>query len=241
MPADIRSPAVGCSTALPDAPASAASLFAIRDLSFAYLRRPVLSCTALDLAPGRASAFVGTNGSGKTTLLKLLNALLGPYQGTIRFDGQPLRQSPELRRRTVYLHQHPVLFAGSVWSNLAFALKLKKIRGAELSLRIEENARRFGLVHLLQREASRLSGGETQRVAVARAVAAGADVLLLDEPTSALDQASESALRTLLGELRQSGITLIFSAHDRSLVDELADDVYLFEDGSVQAADMGGL
>jgi tungstate transport system ATP-binding protein len=205
----------------------------VRELAFAYERRIVLRCPALTLAPAVCTAFVGSNGSGKTTLLKLLNGLLGPFHGSIFFDGQPLLSCRSLRRRTVYVHQHPVLFAGTVRSNMAYALKLKGFGGSELADRVQAGAEHFGLAALLEREASRLSGGETQRVALARAIAAGADVLLLDEPTAAMDQASEAAVRELLLRLRQEGLTIIFSAHDQALVEELADRVCYFENGIV--------
>jgi energy-coupling factor transporter ATP-binding protein EcfA2 len=93
---------------------------------------------------------------------------------------------------------------------------------------------------LLDREAGRLSGGETQRVAVARAAAAGADVILLDEPTSSMDAESEIAVRALLLELKRGGSTLIFSAHDESLVEAMADRVVRFDRGRAHCGEAIG-
>ena len=106
----------------------------VRDLSFRYENKTGLSCPCLEVQEGECIAFVGPNGSGKTTFLKLLNGLLGPYSGRIDFMGQALSSSKLLRKRSVYLHQHPVLFAGSVRENINYALKLKKIYGAEAQI-----------------------------------------------------------------------------------------------------------
>lgn len=217
----------------PNVRADGSALFEARDLAFAYERRVVLRCPSLRLPAAACIAFVGANGSGKTTLLKLLNGLLGPYHGSLLFDGQALAGNKALRRRTVYVHQHPVLFAGTVRSNIAYALRLKGYGGSELSDRVQAGAERFGLARLLDREAARLSGGETQRVALARAIAAGADVLLLDEPTAAMDQASQAAARDLLLRLREDRFSIIFSAHDNFLVSDLANRICRFEQGEI--------
>jgi energy-coupling factor transporter ATP-binding protein EcfA2 len=214
--------------ALINSPSSDVPVLSVRELAFHYENKAGLSCPCLDVREGECMAFVGPNGSGKTTLLKLLNGLLGPYSGRIDFMGQPLGSSKLLRRRSVYLHQHPVLFAGTVRDNIAYALKLKHFDKAEAEARLTAAALRFGISALLDREAGRLSGGETQRVAMARAVAAGADVLLLDEPTSSMDKDSELAVRELLLDLKKDGATILFSAHDETLVSCLADRVLEF-------------
>ncbi|OHD23945.1 MAG: hypothetical protein A2Y38_11995 [Spirochaetes bacterium GWB1_59_5] len=205
--------------------------FSVLALSFRYERRIACSCPSLTIRLGESVAFTGPNGSGKTTMLKLLNGLLGPYEGSIEFLGRPLAGNALLRKRSVYVHQHPVLFAGTVRDNLEYALALKRLRGAEASRRIDSAVERFAVGPLLEREAGRLSGGETQRVAVARAVAAGADIILLDEPTSSMDAASEAVVRSLLLELKRGGATLLFSAHDESLVRAVADRQIRFDGG----------
>lgn len=213
-------------------PSSNVSILRVRELAFHYENRAGLSCPCLDVEEGECLAFVGPNGSGKTTLLKVLNGLLGPYSGKIEFMGQPLGSSRLLRRRSVYLHQHPVLFAGTVKDNIAYALKLKRFCRSEAESRLSAAAKRFDISALLDREAGRLSGGETQRVAMARAVAAGADVLLLDEPTSSMDKDSECAVRELLLDLKKDGATILFSAHDEALVACLADRILQFGNGT---------
>lgn len=214
--------------------------FSVSALAFRYERRIACSCSSLAIRLGESVAFTGPNGSGKTTMLKLLNGLLGPYDGSIEFLGRPLAGNPRLRQRSVYVHQHPVLFAGTVRENLEYALKLKRLRGAEASRRIDSAVERFAIGPLLEREAGRLSGGETQRIAVARAVAAGADIILLDEPTSSMDAGSEAAVRALLLELKRGGATLLFSAHDESLVREVADTQVRFVEGRASTKNSQG-
>lgn len=215
-------------------------VFTVSGLTFRYERRLTLSCGALTIMRGEAVALTGPNGSGKTTMLKLLNGLLGPYEGSIAFMGRSILKNPLLRARSVYVHQHPVMFAGTVRRNMEYALRLKRVPKPEAARRIDEAAARFGIETLLDREAGRLSGGETQRAAVARAVAAGADVLLLDEPTSSMDSGSETAMREVLAELKRGGSTLLFSAHDGGLVRDIADRVVRFESGRVLIDTTGG-
>jgi tungstate transport system ATP-binding protein len=210
------------------------SAFCLRGLSFAYDMRPVLRVVGLDIEPGRATAFVGPNGSGKTTLLKLMNGLLGPFRGQLHFFGKPLASGAALRARSVYVHQHPVLFSGTIYDNIAYALRIRRLPAVQVRERVASAARRLGLEDRLDRDARRLSGGETQRVAVARAVAFGADVLLLDEPTSALDLESDASLRLTLAALKTEGTTLVFSTHNHELARDLADRIVHFKDGEVQ-------
>ena len=137
---------------MPEAP-----VFSVSRLAFRYDRKPAVTCEALEVLTGETVAFTGPNGSGKTTMLKLLNGLLGPYDGAIEFMGLPLRRNPWLRLRSIYVHQHPILFAGTVRDNLEYALKLKNIPRGEAGERIERVATRFGIETLLMREAARLS------------------------------------------------------------------------------------
>ncbi|MBN1520000.1 MAG: ABC transporter ATP-binding protein [Spirochaetales bacterium] len=215
-----------------------APLFSLRGLSFRYGRRVALRCDSLDIERGQAVALLGPNGSGKTTFLKVLNGLLGPYDGTLRFLGRS--PGPALRLRSVYLHQHPVLFTGTVRDNLARALSFRRVPRGEAAGRVQAAIDRVGCASLMDREASRLSGGETQRVALARALALGADILFLDEPTSSMDAASQNAVRSVLAELKSEGVTLIFSTHDQELADALADTRILFDAGRAMPHPHGG-
>lgn len=213
------------------------TVFSIRNASFRYARRLAVACESMDVQAGECVAFTGPNGSGKTTLLKLMNGLVGPFDGSIRFLGRPIGDNPLLRKRSIFLHQHPVLFAGSVLDNLLYPLKLRHVPQAEASSRVRDAAHRLDLENILDRPAARLSGGETQRVALARAVALGADVLLLDEPTSSMDEASQAAVRGIIAELKRSGATLIFSTHDAALALDVADRRFVFDANRIVSPD----
>ena len=206
--------------------------FRLRKVRFSYGTGIAVRCESLVVPSGCVTAFVGNNGSGKTTLLKLMNDLVGPYEGKAEFFGLPAHRNVQLRRRSVYLHQHPVLFQGTVEDNLLFALGLKKIRGEEAKRKVITISEEFNLASLMQRRANRLSGGETQRVSLARAVAIGADVLLLDEPTSSMDRESGLQVRSMLAILKKLGTTIIMATHDESLVADLADGVVCFADNA---------
>lgn len=213
---------------MPEPTLNDAPVFSLEAISFPFGKQVAVSCDALEIHAGECVAFTGTNGSGKTTLLKLMNGLLGPFEGTLLFCGAPLSRARDLRRRSVFLHQQPVLFTGTVRDNLAFALKLRGMAADTVAARVLATARDLGIEALLKRSARGLSTGETQRVALGRALALGADVLLLDEPTAAMDAASQTALREILFGLKTEGKTLVVSTHDERLVTKLADRRVVF-------------
>ena len=160
------------------------------------------------------TAVVGPSGSGKTTLLRLLNRLDDPDAGTVLFDGRDVRDYDvlELRRRVQLVGQVPVTFPGTVADNL------ENGDGAAALLT------RVGLDPALAgREADRLSVGEAQRLALARALAREPDVLALDEPTSALDPASKGGIERLVRELADAGLTVVMVTHEPRHAAELAD------------------
>ncbi len=206
--------------------------FVLDAVKFSYATGKTITCGHLEIPENSVTCFAGPNGSGKTTLLKLMNDLLGPYDGTIDFFGRPANRNAGLRLRSVYLHQHPILFQGTVEDNILFALSLKKIRGNEAKNKVIKISSDFNLEPLMQRDANRLSGGETQRVSLARAVAIGADVLLLDEPSSSMDREADIQLRRMLSTLKAQGITIVMATHDESLVADLANGVVYFKDNA---------
>jgi putative ABC transport system ATP-binding protein len=160
------------------------------------------------------TVIVGPSGAGKTTLLRLLNRLDDPDGGTVRYEGKDVRDYDvlELRRRVQLVGQVPVTFPGTVADNVG-------PNGPELLARV-------GLEPaLVGREADRLSVGEAQRMALARALERGPEVLALDEPTSALDTASKGGVERLVRELADSGLTVVMVTHEPRHAAELADHV----------------
>ncbi|MDP2792444.1 MAG: ABC transporter ATP-binding protein [Rectinemataceae bacterium] len=171
---------------------------------------PALSCPRLDLREGETVFLTGPNGSGKTTFLKALNALVEPSAGAIGYrDG-----SEALRRDTVYLHQHPYIFSGTVGYNAGFACRAAGIPAAGIRQRSEAALELVGLSEYSARRHRQLSGGEAQRVALARVIASGAKVFLLDEPTASADAESARLISGALLSLVRQGKTLVISTHD---------------------------
>jgi energy-coupling factor transporter ATP-binding protein EcfA2 len=172
---------------------------------------------ALALEEGQVTVLVGPNGSGKTTLLKAMNGLLRPQAGRILYRGEEASASAKLRAESVYLHQAPYMMAGSVSYNVAFGPRTRGLGRREAASRAAEAMAALGLEGFGRRGHRALSGGEAQRVGLARAVATGASVLLLDEPTASVDLESRSLVVGLLKRLAGRGATLVVSTHDDGL------------------------
>ncbi len=208
-------------------------LYELADVEVAYGGEIACAILRLQIAGGERVALIGANGSGKTTLLKALNALVAPRAGSIRFAGRDVAESGELRRRSVYLHQHPYLLAGTVSYNVAFGCRARGLRREDAAERAREAMAQLGLEQLGRRRHRALSGGETQRVALARALAAGADVLLIDEPTASADSESRELIAAALGRSAEAGATIVFATHDSALVRRLATRTLVLDRGRV--------
>jgi putative ABC transport system ATP-binding protein len=181
--------------------------------------------------PFGSTALVGPSGSGKSTLLRLLNRLADPDEGTMRFHGTDVRELDplELRRRVGLVPQLPAPVAGSVADNVSFGPRLE---GREVDP--VRPARLAGLDQsFLDRDASRLSVGEQQRVMLARALALEPEVLLLDEPTASLDAEATAAVEDALRNLRELSFVLV--THDPRQADRLTERAVGLRDGRVVA------
>lgn len=185
--------------------------------------RMLFDIPRLALSAGNAIVITGANGVGKTTLLRMLAGLAPTHGATVDLGRGPQPLSPypaELRTRLTYVHQHPYLFRTSVRANLGYGLTTgaHRVPRAELAGRIDEAIRWAGLQHVVDVPPERLSGGETQRLALARARTLRTDVLLLDEPTSNLDGTAREQVIALVGELAAEGRALLMVCHDRELI-----------------------
>jgi putative ABC transport system ATP-binding protein len=188
----------------------------------------VLEDVSLAIPSGRA-ALVGPSGSGKSTLLRLLNRLADPDEGTVRFHGTDVRELDplELRRRVGLVPQLPAPVPGTVADNVCFGPRL---HGEDVDP--ERPLRLAGLdPSFAERDASRLSVGEQQRVMLARALALEPEVLLLDEPTASLDAAATRAVEDALRELH--GLSFVLVTHDREQAERLAEHTIELEAGRV--------
>lgn len=212
------------------------SMLAVENLQVQRGRRLVLDVPSLAVAEGEILAVIGPNGAGKSTLLEAL-ALLTPAVMTYRFAGRAVRLPQEglaLRREMAVVFQQPLLLDGTVFANVALGLRMRGVPEPEVHGRANTWLDRFGVADLARRHAHALSGGEAQRVSLARALALQPRVLFLDEPFGALDVLTRAAiLQDLRGVLRSCGITALFVTHDFTEIPALADRVAVLMDGRI--------
>lgn len=207
------------------------NIFHIRALRYGE----ILEIDQLDLRQGETTVLVGQSGSGKTTLLKLLNHLISPSSGTILYKDKSVNEWDPiaLRREVVMLGQNPLVWEGRVRENLQMGL-----RWAEKEMPSDQTLEEvLDLVHLdqaLTADPQVFSGGEKQRLAIARAILLHPQVLLLDEPSSALDPATaQSVMTDVLAALRKEGVTVIMVTHDLTLAKERGDRVLTMAYGTI--------
>jgi ABC-type sugar transport system ATPase subunit len=214
---------------------SVADLLVIRD------GRPVLQIPELTFPSGTTTAVFGPNGSGKTTLLRLIAGLERPSRGAVRLGDVRVEQGPAARKRVGMAFQTAVFLRGSVRQNLDLALRLRDVPGPDRKARIEEAGRECGIAHVLDRPARHLSGGEAQRVNLARALALRASITLLDEPLAGIDRGTRTQLLADLPRLLATfTATTILVTHDREEAFRLADRLVVVIAGSVRAAGVKG-
>jgi tungstate transport system ATP-binding protein len=212
------------------------SSYSIRDLVFSYSDKPALTIESLDIPASEIVALVGPNGSGKTTLLHLLAFILTPQHGTICFFEEPVRNENliDFRRKVGLLPQNPYLFRSSVLDNVTVGLKLRGTRRHVARKIARESLVNVGMEGFESRQAACLSGGEAQRVALARTLALNPDVLLFDEPGNHLDL--ESVKRTeqaIMNLSREKKKTVIFTTHNRAFAHNLTNSVIQLFHGRV--------
>jgi putative ABC transport system ATP-binding protein len=193
----------------------------------------VLRGLDLELGEG-ATAVLGPSGSGKSTLLRLLDRLADPDEGVVRFRGDDVRELDPLalRRRATLVPQLPAPLPGTVAENVRYGPGLV---GREVEM--EPLLDQAGLdASFADRDASRLSVGEQQRMMLARALALGPEVLLLDEPTAALDEAAKEGVERTLADLRgRAGLSLVLVTHEAAQAERLAERIVRIADGRVAA------
>ena len=189
----------------------------LRDLLIQRNGRNALTIDALDVNRGETLAVVGPNGAGKSTLLLALADLIRPARGEIRFEGKSLREWDELeyRRKLAFVFQDPLLMDMSVEGNVALGLRFRGMTMEEARPRVSQWMRAMGIESLASRRAGQLSGGEAQRVSLARAFVLDPELLLMDEPFSAVDPQTRSQLLADLSSLlAQDHRTAIFVTHN---------------------------
>ncbi len=212
----------------------------VEKLSFRYGRRVVLAELTFSVHPGEVTALLGPNGSGKSTLLRCLCRILRPTNGAIRLGGDKLEcvSVDRISRRIAFVPQRIESAPISVYEAVLLGRKpyfAWTARDRDLEA-VDQMLQRLGLSELARRPVDRLSGGETQKVALARALVQEPDILLLDEPTSALDLKNQFELLVALRDIvQQRNISAILSMHDLNAALRYADRYLLIRDGRLVA------
>ena len=205
----------------------------LNSVGYAVDGRWIVSPTNLELPLNRATVILGPNGAGKSTLLQLLHGMLAPSQGgTVHVKSQADIPT-EHGYRLGFVLQRPVMLARKVQDNVLHALAIRRTPVAERYSRAQMALQQVGLSALAERPARSLSGGEQQRLAIARVIAASPDCLLLDEPTAHLDPGSTAAIERLLLRFFQQGLGFMMTTHDLGQARRLAEHVIFMHRGVV--------
>ena len=208
----------------------------IHELILKREKRIVLRVDHLTVEKGEIIALIGPNGAGKSSLLLAICKLLRPVQGSIKLFSKNVSDTREieLRRRIAMVMQEPFLIDASVRDNISLGLRYRNVNEGKLKSQVEIWASKLHIEKLLDTHANKISGGEAQRVSLARAFVLEPELLLLDEPFSALDPKSrKSILSDLHSILAESKTTVIMVTHDMNDVAKIADQVGVIQDGEL--------
>lgn len=200
----------------------------VRGLSYAAGGKQILAKVSFVIKDGARTVVLGPNGAGKSVLLKLCHGLLRPTAGEIRWAG---RTPDQARRRQGMVFQRPVLLRRTVAGNLRHALRVRGVPQARRAALVGEALHAAGLEDIARQSARTLSGGEQQRLAMARASVLKPEVLLLDEPTSNLDPEATRTIEELILAFQASGTRIIMTTHDIGQARRLANDVIFLHRG----------
>ncbi len=211
-------------------------LYTAHNLRKVYGQRTVLAIDDLHVEAGMIYGLLGPNGSGKSTLLSLLSFLDTPSGGSLWYQDQPVsfheRDLLALRREVVLVNQHPILFSTSVFNNVGYGLKVRGLPSRQRRRIVEESLDLVGMRSFIKERGYHLSGGETQRLAIARALACSPKVLLFDEPTASVDVENQIAIENIITDVHQEkNMSIILCTHDMFQISRLAQETIFLFDG----------
>ncbi|PKM59875.1 MAG: ABC transporter [Firmicutes bacterium HGW-Firmicutes-4] len=185
---------------------------------------------------GKIHGIIGPNGSGKTTLMKIMAGLILPTGGDVLYSGQPLDQ--DIRSKMTYSNHTPTLFSRSVYENIAYPLKIRKGEQAEIHQTVTQLLDEFEIDEIKNQSARHLSGGESQKTALARALSFSPKILFLDEPTANIDPKSIQIIETALKKRnREQGLTIIIITHNLSQAFRICNHLTFLDQGSCLFSD----
>ncbi len=213
-------------------------IFSMDNVSKTYASRTVLNIPHLELEPNKIYAILGPNGAGKTTLLRILNLLDLPDTGQLQYMGcdtnADMQERLAMARQMCMVFQKPFMFRTTVYKNVAYGLKLRRVPKSEINRLVVDSLDFVGLGEFHSRTATTLSGGESQRLALARALVLQPRVLLLDEPTANLDPSTVQMIEEIIRNYQQQyNMTVIIVTHNIFQAQRIADECILLMDGKV--------
>lgn len=200
----------------------------VEGLVFESGGRRIIDGVSFVLEAGLRTVIVGPNGAGKSVLLRLCHGLLVPTSGTIAWNGPSPAAGP---RGQAMVFQRPVLLRRSAHANVAYALKIAGVAARERARRAREALAKVGLASLADRPARVLSGGEQQRVTLARALALNPEVLFLDEPTANLDPAATHEIERVISLMHSAGTKIVMVTHNLGQARRMADEILFLHRG----------
>jgi len=200
----------------------------LKDVSFAASGRTILNGISTEIGAGPSTVILGANGAGKSVLMRLMHGLLAPTAGRIEWSDPERGRARPLQ---AMVFQRPVMLRRSARANVIFALQAAGIARTERERRADEALREVGLSHLAGRPARVLSGGEQQRLALARAWALHPEVLFLDEPTASLDPSATREIETVIKAFDASGTKIVMATHNLAQAQRLGDEVLFIHQG----------
>jgi len=209
-----------------------------REIGWTKNNKTLLRNIDFHLFPGECVGLIGPNGCGKSSLLKILAFLETPSSGSLYFQGQAVPKEVPLpiRRRIALVFQEPLLLNTGVFDNVGIGLKIRGLSKEKIRERVDYWLEQFGVSHLSKQSARSLSGGEAQRVSLARAFALEPDVLFLDEPFSALDAPTKEGLRIDLAQVfKATQTTTVLVSHDFKDIAQLTNRALILLKGQVMA------
>ncbi|NMB16744.1 MAG: ATP-binding cassette domain-containing protein [Firmicutes bacterium] len=211
----------------------------VENLRKSYNGLTVLDLDSLSIPKGQITVIMGPNGAGKTTLIRILALLEEPDHGTIWLNGQPIPEDENhrlvLRRQMGVIWQRPALFAMSVADNLGLALRLRGWGRKKVRTKVEEYADMFDLGDLLRKWPNELSGGETQKVSVARSLIYEPDIMFIDEPDTYLDLSNRHLVEEMVAsQVERRGMTALMVTHSRHQMSRLAANLVILQRGRLR-------
>ena len=199
-------------------------------LAFVVGERRIIDDISIELGAGPRSVIVGPNGAGKSVLLRICHGLLKPTSGVVHWNAPEVPGAP---RRQAMVFQRPMMLRRSAIANVTYALEVAGVPRGDRALRAREALERVGLARLADHPARVLSGGEQQRLALARAWALRPEVLFLDEPTASLDPGATHEIEAIVRAMHESGTKIVMVTHNLGQARRLGDEILFMHHGRI--------